>query len=76
MDIKSVSPGMDEPQATHRYGRERPCSTCQHFGHWIGGQAAVWCLHGKVAHSMPLWGCAYWAARPDDQFQRSAPNPS
>lgn len=49
--------------STHPYGQQRPCAQCQHFGGWQGGGAAVWCLDGKIVHSLPNDGCAYWTPK-------------
>jgi len=48
---------------------DRPCSACQHFGHWVAGTAAVWCLHGKIVNGMPQHGCAYWQAKEENPLQ-------
>lgn len=47
----------------------KPCSTCQHFGHWVAGTSAVWCLHGKIVNGRPQFGCVYWIPKEENPLQ-------
>lgn len=48
---------------------KRPCIQCQHFGEWVAGSAAIWCLHGQVVHALPQSGCAYWTQKAENPLQ-------
>ena len=52
---------MSSASTQPKWGPDRPCRDCTHFGHWVGGDGIhAWCLHGKYVHAMPQRGCAYW----------------